>query len=304
MTKETLIATLLALLAFVNQILTMLGKSPLPFENEAVTQAVTGLFTFVSMAYAWWHNNSMTKAAQKADLVKDAIKKGEIPPEKVDEILTGEDPEEAPHLLECMATQNRCYKATALWHTNAYTSTRPVGIVVHDDGTSNPWLKRYVQPSDDDPNRDELLKKLGKNRYGNSWNRDDPELKKCAHAFVGCLADGTVATVQTLPWNFPCWLSGSGKNGSYNGDPMAHIQFEICRGDKNDRGYFERAVRTEAVALCAYLCRQFGLSADSVCDHSEAHDRGYATNHGDISEWLAIHGYTMDDFRSWVAEKI
>lgn len=301
MTKQTLIATALALLAFINQMLTMLGKSPLPFENEAVTQLITALFTFGGMAYAWWNNNSVTAAAQKADLVKDALKNGTLLPQQVEELLNEPAARPQPHLLECMATQNRCYKATALWHNNAYTATRPVGIVVHDDGTANPWLKRYVQPSDDDPNREELQKRLGINRYANSWNRDDPRLQKCAHAFVGCLADGSVASVQTLPWNFPCWLSGSGKNGSYNGDPTAHIQFEICRGNKTDRAYFDRAVRGEAVALCAYLCRLYDLSPDSVCDHSEAHARGYATNHGDISAWLSLHGYTMDDFRAWVA---
>ena len=37
----------------------------------------------------------------------------------------------------------------------------PVGIIVHSTGADNPTLKRYVQPSDDDPDRAALLEKLG-----------------------------------------------------------------------------------------------------------------------------------------------
>lgn len=302
MKKETVIATVLSILAFVNQVLAMFGKSPLPIENETVVQIVTAVFTLATWAYTWWHNNSITKEAQKADEVKDALKKKEITPDKVDEILPGKE-KVNPNLYECFATNNRCYKSTVAG-TNRYKMTKPVGIVVHDEGTSNPWLKRYVQPSENDPNRDELQKLLGENKYNNSWNRDDPNLNKCAHAWIGDLADGTVATMQTLPWNFPCWLSASGKKGSYNGDPTAHIQFEICRGDYEDEERFNRLVKGEAVALCAYLCRMFDLSPDTICDHSEAHDRGYASDHSDITAWLKVHDYTMDDFRKWVKDAI
>ena len=46
----------------------------------------------------------------------------------------------------------------------------PAGIIVHSTGADNPTLKRYVQPSDDDPDRAALLEKLGVNRYGNARN--------------------------------------------------------------------------------------------------------------------------------------
>ena len=81
----------------------------------------------------------------------------------------------------------------------------PVGIIVHSTGADNPTLKRYVQPSDDDPDRAALLEKLGVNRYGNSWNR--ASVKKSAHFFIGKLADGSVGTVQTLPTDICCWPS-------------------------------------------------------------------------------------------------
>ena len=63
--------------------------------------------------------------------------------------------------------------------------------MVHSTGANNPWLKRYVGPDDG---------LLGKNQYNNHWNQPmDREV--CVHAFIGKLADGTVATYQTLPWD-------------------------------------------------------------------------------------------------------
>ena len=44
------------------------------------------------------------------------------------------------------------------------------GVLWHDTGANNPNLKRYVQPSDDAPDRTEWLERLGKNPYNNDWN--------------------------------------------------------------------------------------------------------------------------------------
>ena len=83
--------------------------------------------------------------------------------------------------------------------TNADCYTRgtkqtSVGVQVHSTGANNPYLKRYVQPDDG---------RLGKNTNGNSHNRKG--LNVCASAYIGKLADGTVAVYQTLPWNYRCW---------------------------------------------------------------------------------------------------
>ncbi len=175
----------------------------------------------------------------------------------------------------------------------------PVGIIVHSTGADNPTLKRYVQPSDDDPDRAALLEKLGVNRYGNSWNR--ASVKKSAHFFIGKLADGSVGTVQTLPTDISCWGCGRGKKGSYNYAPHAHIQFEICEDGLDDREYFT-AVYNEAVKLCAELCREYSLSPSSVISHREAAKLGYASNHADIDHWLRKFRLTMADFRRDVAK--
>ncbi len=126
------------------------------------------------------------------------------------------------NLFECMMTHSTCYKGT--------NKGVPVGILWHDTAAGNPTLKRYVQPYKGDKNYDELMEKLGKNRYGNDWNH----IYRAAglNAWIGELADGTIATCQTMPWDYRAWGCGSGKNGSCNGTPNGAdrsfwVQFEI-----------------------------------------------------------------------------
>lgn len=162
------------------------------------------------------------------------------------------------------------------------------GVMVHSTGANNPWLKRYVNPDDG---------LLGKNSYSNDWNRSG--VGACVHAFIGKLADGSIATYQTLPWNYRGWHCASGKNGSGNN---THISFEICEDGLKDSVYFDK-VYQEAVELTAMLCKEYNLDplADGVviC-HSEGHKRGIASNHGDVMHWFPKHGKSMDTFRQAV----
>ena len=177
-------------------------------------------------------------------------------------------------------TENDCYRAGR--------TIRPQGIMVHSTGANNPAVARYV-PGDD---------VIGRNQYGNDWDR--PGLEKCAHAFVGRFADGSVGTVQTLPWNRRGWHCGRGKNGSGND---THISFEICEDGLEDASYF-KAVYQEAVELTASLCKEYNLDplADGVviC-HQEGYRRGIASNHGDVLHWFPKFGKTMGNFRADVA---
>ncbi|MBQ7779265.1 MAG: N-acetylmuramoyl-L-alanine amidase [Clostridia bacterium] len=193
-------------------------------------------------------------------------------------------------IIECMHTQSRCYgkKRQAI---------KPVGIVVHSTGANNSSIKRYSQPSDNDPRRSELLSLIGVNKYGNHWNRS--ATSKAVHYFVGKLADGTVGVVQNLPEDIAAWGSGKGKNGSYNYEPTGHIQFEICEDNLKNKEYFD-AVYRAAVELCADICRRYGWKSSVIVSHREAHAKGYASNHSDIDHWLLKFGLTMNDFRSEV----
>ena len=193
-------------------------------------------------------------------------------------------------ILECLHTESKCYKAAEAAH--------PVGIVVHSTGVNNPWLSRYVQPSKADPDREELLSLIGKNKYSNSWNRS---VNKSTHYRIGKLADGTVGVAHILPEEFCAWGVGNGKKGSYNYNPTAHIQFEVCEDNLKDAAYFKDCYNA-AVSLCADICRRWGWDESVIVSHKEAHALGYASNHGDIDHWLKKFGMTMDDFRADVKE--
>lgn len=184
------------------------------------------------------------------------------------------------NLHKLILTNNACYKAGR--------TITPKGIMVHSTGANNPNLKRYVGPDDG---------LLGKNQYNNHWNQDKPGGRQvCVHAFIGKLADETIATYQTLPWNHRGWHGGSGSKGSGND---THISFEICEDGLTDPSYFS-AVYKEAAKLCAYLCKLYGLTEKNIICHSEGYKLEIASNHGDVMHWFPKHGKSMDTFRAEV----
>ena len=56
--------------------------------------------------------------------------------------------------------------------------------------------------------------------------------------------------------------------------------------------------------LCAYLCKQYGLTEKNIICHSEGHAQGIASNHGDVMHWFPKHGKNMDTFRAAVKAKL
>jgi N-acetylmuramoyl-L-alanine amidase CwlA len=184
------------------------------------------------------------------------------------------------NLQKQLLTNNNCYKTGA--------KLAPKGIVVHSTGANNPNLKRYVGPDDG---------KLGPNPNGNTWNTPKPEGREvCVHAFIGKLADGSIATYQTLPWDMRGWHGGSGAKGSVND---THIGFEICEDALTDAAYLGK-VYQEAVELCAMLCKQYNIKPEppSLVCHSEACALGLASNHADVMHWWPKHNKSMNTFRA------
>ena len=101
------------------------------------------------------------------------------------------------NLHKLILTKNECYIRGV--------PITPVGVMVHSTGANNPNLKRYIQPDDG---------LLGTNNGGNHFNQPRPGGRKvCVHAFIGKLADGSIATYQTLPWAMRGWHSGTGSQG-------------------------------------------------------------------------------------------
>ncbi|MDF2645356.1 MAG: N-acetylmuramoyl-L-alanine amidase protein [Paenibacillus sp.] len=183
-------------------------------------------------------------------------------------------------LYELILTNNACFKAGRI--------ITPKGIMVHSTGANNPFLYRYVGPDDG---------RLGANPSGNHWNQDKPGGRKvCVHAFIGRLYDGTIATYQTLPWNYRGWHCGRGMKGSGND---THIGFEICEDALDNATYF-RKVFNEAVELGVYLCKAYGLTEENIICHSEGQKLGIASNHADVMHWFPRYGESMDSFRASV----
>lgn len=186
-------------------------------------------------------------------------------------------------------------------HSTCYTQTRKMkvkGILWHSTGANNPTLKRYVQPYEGEANYNEAIAKLGKNTSRNDWNHINHQAG--LNAWIGKFADGSVGTVQTMPWDYRPWGCGSGSKGSCNN---GWIQFEICEDGLNDRAYFEK-VYNEAVQLTAFLCKKFnldpmgtvnmgGVQVPVITCHNDAHKLGYGSGHADINHWFPKFGKNM-----------
>lgn len=187
------------------------------------------------------------------------------------------------NLLRVYQTKNPCYKKGQ--------KANQVGILVHSTGAVNRELRRYVDAPE----------YLGQNQYNNHWNKDTAN--KCVHAFIGYDKDKNVSVAQTLPYEYACWGCGKGNKGSYNRDPVAHIQFEICEGSTTDAEYYNKAIAA-AEEYCAYLCKMYGWTADRITSHKEAHAAGYASNHGDPHSYMKNFDDNMDKFRARVAARL
>lgn len=186
------------------------------------------------------------------------------------------------NLKTCFLTNNECYKKGQ--------KITPKGFMLHSTGANNPNLKRYVQPNDG---------LLGENTNNNDWNQFRPGGRQvCVHGFIGKLADGSIATYQTLPWDMRGWHAGGSANNSY-------IGVEICEDDLTDVDYFNK-VYQEAVELVAYLVKKFNweVNSNTIICHSEGHLKGIASNHSDVMHWFPKHGKSMDTFRDDVAKLV
>lgn len=197
--------------------------------------------------------------------------------------------------IVCLQTQSACYKSSR--------TQEILGIMWHSNETIEPYLKRYVQPSDNAADRDVLLKILGKNTANNDYNHKAVE--KGMNAYIGKTANGNVISVQTLPWNYRPWGCGKGVKGSCND---GWIQIEICESAITDEEYFN-TVYQEAIELTAYLVQKYnlnpiatakhknGIMCPVITCHREAAKLGLASDHIDVLHLLLKYGKSMQTVR-------
>lgn len=214
----------------------------------------------------------------------------------------------------------KCYQTNSTWYKGAKRNSTPVGILWHDTGAGNPNLKRYVQPLTTDSNYNEMMKLLGKNQYGNDWNHIEHQAG--LNAWIGKLADGSIATIQAGDWTMAPWGCGGGSKGSCNGNVKVNgstsycgkhwVQFEICDDGYKDKAYFEKVYK-EAVELTAHICKLYGIDpkgtvsyngvkVPTILCHADSYKLNLGSNHGDVYPWFNKMGKTMDDVRNDVAK--
>lgn len=200
--------------------------------------------------------------------------------------------------LVCMMTNSTCYKQTRKMDIK--------GVLWHSTGANNKTIKRYVQPSENDKNCQSLIAKIGKNTSRTDWNHSSQQAG--VNAWIGALADGSVAAVQTLPWNYRPWGCGSGPKGSCN---TGWIQFEICEDNLSDPNYFAKVYK-EACELTAYLCKTYninpngsvnvnGVTVPTILCHQDSYQLGLGSNHADVYHWFKKYGKDMATVRKDVA---
>lgn len=73
---DTVVRTIVLLIALVNQVLAIAGKEAFPVTADQVYQGVSLIATVAASVWAWWKNNSFTKNAIEADKVLDELKTG------------------------------------------------------------------------------------------------------------------------------------------------------------------------------------------------------------------------------------
>lgn len=196
--------------------------------------------------------------------------------------------------LVCMMTNSTCYKQTRKMDIK--------GVLWHSTGANNKTIKRYVQPSENDKNYQSLITKIGKNTSRTDWNHSSQQAG--VNAWIGALADGSVAAVQTLPWNYRPWGCGSGSKGSCN---TGWIQFEICEDNLSDPDYFAKVYK-EACELTAYLCKTYninpngsvnvnGVTVPTILCHQDSYQLGLGSNHADVYHWFKKYGKDMATVR-------
>lgn len=193
-----------------------------------------------------------------------------------------------------MMTQSTCYKSTSTMQVK--------GVLWHSTGANNPWIKRYVQPDDKAEDRAKMLTLIGTNVYKNDWNHISHQAG--LNAWIGKLANSSVAAVQTMPWNYRPWGCGAGSKGSCN---SGWIQFEICEDGLTDSAYFNQVYK-EACELTAYLCKMYGIDPNgyvtvngvkvpTILCHKDSANLGLGCNHGDVLHWFPQFGKNMDSVR-------
>lgn len=77
--------TILQILTYINQLLIILGQSPLG--NDPVYIWISFIVTVIVSLLSYWYNNDWSKVAQTTGKIFDMIKDGKITQEEIEEFM-------------------------------------------------------------------------------------------------------------------------------------------------------------------------------------------------------------------------
>lgn len=184
-------------------------------------------------------------------------------------------------IKERIVTSNPCYSAAKRIQVK--------GLVLHSVGCPQPSAEVFIRQF------------------------DSASAKVCVHAFIDA---NTGEVYQTLPWDYKAWHCGGSGNSTHIGVEMCEppcIKYTggasfTCSDEARAKEMIMRTLGS-AVELFAFLCVRYGLdplASGVIISHKEGHDRGVASGHGDPDHLFRQlnMGYSMDDFRRSVADKV
>lgn len=153
--------------------------------------------------------------------------------------------------LQCIMANSTCYK-----------ESKPMGvkgICFCTTVVGHSRLRRFVQPSDDDPNYEQLIHIIGKNQCDDDYNHTN---KQEGYTFwIGRFEHDSVGSVQTLPLNYRGWGCGQGHVGSGN-DGWIQVMI-LHHNDSCDMEYdyesYTHGIYNSMIALSAYICKEFNI---------------------------------------------
>lgn len=72
---DTIIRTIVLIIALVNQVLAIMGKQAFPVTEDQVYQVVSLIVTIGASIWAWWKNNSFSAEAIAGDNLMNKLRK-------------------------------------------------------------------------------------------------------------------------------------------------------------------------------------------------------------------------------------
>ena len=171
-----------------------------------------------------------------------------------------------------ICTNNPCYKAGR--------NITPKGGMLHSVGCPQPDPEVFVRIS----------------------SKSDANV--CVHAVVGV----EKVVYQCLDWNHRGWHGGGSSNNYLIGIEMtepATIKYTgganwIETGDGSNTKRHVLSTYANAVEFYAFICKTYGFNPEDsnvLMSHREGHQKGVASNHGDVEHIWNKFGLSMNQFR-------